>query len=175
MLRSGYRVDGAVPAMRCKAIHSMKKSSKINSPADRSKRGFRKRVRIGEALRKIGFDEYAIAQRYADTVDRLKDKSDRSGNVEKLLIDVLKECSRLIEPMRPETASDRAGVRSAALHVHLVHNVPRPTRAALPAAGTSPVILDVSSPEDSLPPAEEPQAKQELARDSELALKSDAS
>src|SRR5579872_2757009 len=33
----------------------------------------RKRVRIGEALRKIGFDEYKIAQNYADAAERLKD------------------------------------------------------------------------------------------------------
>lgn len=156
--------------------HKPDVKKRTQRPAKSRPRRRRKRVRIGEALRKIGFDEYAIAEGYAETAGRLKDKSDRSGNVEKLLIDVLKECSRLIEPVRPaETTTDRSGVAGAAIHVHLVHNVPRPARRELPAAGASPVILDVSSPVGALPPAEEPQADPELLRDSELTLKSDAS
>jgi hypothetical protein len=91
----------------------------------------KKPVRIGEALRQRGFDEHTIADHYVDVAHRLKGKSDQSGSVEKLLVDVLKECSKHLEPPRPmERTDERAGARGAAVHVHLVHSVTRPARAA---------------------------------------------
>jgi hypothetical protein len=91
----------------------------------------RKPVRIGDALRQRGFDEHTIADHYVDVAHRLKGKSDKSGGVEKLLVDVLKECSKHLEPPRPmERTDERSGARGAAVHVHLVHSVTRPARAA---------------------------------------------
>lgn len=149
---------------------------KRKSRAAKSRPRRRKRVRIGEALRKIGYDEYTIAQNYADTTERLKAKSGKNGNIEKLLIDVLKECSRLIEPLRPaDTATDRSNAPGATIHVHLVHNVPRPARGGLIAAGASPLVLDVPSPGNALPSAEDMQAEPESPLDLELSLTSDAS
>jgi hypothetical protein len=87
----------------------------------------KKPARIGDALRQRGFDEHTIADHYVDVAHRLKGKSDTSGSVEKLLIDVLKECSKYLEPRPLERADERSGT---AVHVHLVHNVPRPARDA---------------------------------------------
>lgn len=151
-------------------LHKPDEKKRKQRAAKSRPRRRRKRVRIGEALRKIGFDEYAIAQNYADTAKRLKAKPDKSGNIEKLLIDVLKECSRLIEPVRPaEPSSNNSRVAGAAIHVHLVHNVPRPARGGLTSAVSSPIILDVPSPVAALPSAEAPQTEQDLAPYPELA------
>jgi hypothetical protein len=89
----------------------------------------RKRVGIGEALRQRGFDEHTIADNFIDVTQRLKRKSDKSGGVEKLLVDVLKECSKYIEPARPsDRVADRLGSGGAPIHVHLIHSVTRPAR-----------------------------------------------
>jgi hypothetical protein len=82
---------------------------------------------IGDALRQRGFDEHKIADHYVDVTERLKGKADKSGSVEKLLVDVLRECSKYIEPTKPlRRAGDRLGSSGAPVHVHLLHNVTRP-------------------------------------------------
>jgi len=85
----------------------------------RRRRRLRKRVPIGEALRKQGLDEHTIADTYAQVVDNLKGKK-RAGSNEKLLVEILKECTRQIEATPP------AG--EGAIQVKLVHNVERPKR-----------------------------------------------
>lgn len=163
-------------ANSARRLHKPDEKKRKSRPA-KSRPRRRKRVRIGEALRKIGFDEYKIAQNYADAAERLKGNPDRTGNIEKLLIDVLKECSRHIEPIirTVDTATERSVAPGAAIHVHLMHNVPRPTRGGLIAAAASPIVLDVPSPGDALRPAEDTQAELESPLDPELALASDAS
>jgi hypothetical protein len=105
--------------------------TKAASPAVEANSKIRRRkpCGIGIALRQRGFDEHTIADHYVTVAERLKGKSDKSGNVEKLLVDVLKECSKYIEPARP---SDRLSERSlhAPVHIHLIHNVSRPARSA---------------------------------------------
>lgn len=91
----------------------------------RRRRNRRKRVRLGEALRQRGLDEHTLADNYVGVLEKLKDKTDKSGGVEKLLVDVLKECSRHLEPARP---ADRLGMGDVPVRVHLVHNVARPER-----------------------------------------------
>ena len=83
----------------------------------------RKRVRLGDALRQRGLDEHTVADNYVGVIEKLRDKTDKSGSVEKLLVDVLKECSRHLEPARPA-----GGPGDMPVHVHLVHNVSRPER-----------------------------------------------
>jgi hypothetical protein len=78
---------------------------------------------MGEALRKQGLDEHAIAGTYVEVVDNLK-KKPTAGNNEKLLIEILKECTRQIEATQP---AGEGGVQ-----VQLVHNVERPVRTAAP-------------------------------------------
>jgi len=77
---------------------------------------------MGEALRKQGLDEHTIAGTYAEVVDNLKKGGKRAGSSDKLLVDILKECSRQIEASQP------AGEGS--IQVQLVHNVDRPVRGA---------------------------------------------
>jgi len=83
-------------------------------------------VPIGEALRKQGLDEHMIAGAYVEVVDNLKGPR-KAGSNEKLLVEVLKECTRQIEATQP--------VAEGAIQVQLVHNVERPTRT--PAAETA--------------------------------------
>lgn len=99
------------------------------APKKKERKRRRKPVRIGDALRRRGFDEQTVADHYVDVAQRLKGKSDKSGGVEKLLVDVLKECSRYLEPARPSERGDESS-RGAMVHVHLVHNVTRPMRNA---------------------------------------------
>jgi len=82
---------------------------------------------MGEALRKEGLDEHTIAGTYAQVVDNLKGTK-KAGSNEKLLVEILKECTRQIEATQP--------VGDGAVQVRLVHNVERPARK--PAARTEP-------------------------------------
>lgn len=84
-------------------------------------------TRLAEALRKQGIDERRLAQVYADIMGRLQDKSEDRG-VEKLLLDVLKECSRILEE---ENRSAKPEPRAPSTTI-VVHNVPRPQRGPQP-------------------------------------------
>src|SRR5579862_461028 len=83
------------------------------------------RVSIGTALCEAGFDERAVAREYVQVVQSLAQPktTDRSGAT-KLLVDVLKECSRQLD----STAGHRSG--EAPVVVQLVHAVARPARPA---------------------------------------------
>jgi hypothetical protein len=58
------------------------------------------RIRIGDAIRRSGLDEYRVARTFAGVVDKLSDGKNAkdAGGVQKLLVDVLKECSRHLDP-----------------------------------------------------------------------------
>jgi hypothetical protein len=66
----------------------------------------RKRVRLGEALRKQGIDEHAVAAGYADVMGELQSKP-KDTNADKLLVDILKHCGKILEqedaPVKPES------------------------------------------------------------------------
>jgi hypothetical protein len=79
---------------------------------------------LGEALRASGFDELALAGNYVHFVDALKEKSDETGSVEKLLVDVLKECATHLDDAPPP----RTGPSGTPVVVQLVHTVRRPNR-----------------------------------------------
>jgi|ERR1700720_981862 len=82
------------------------------------------RVRIGEAMRRTGLDEYKVARTFAVVVDKLSGKNPKdSGGVQKLLVDVLKECSRHLDPPHSERDAPSAPSR-----IMLIHHVPRPDR-----------------------------------------------
>jgi hypothetical protein len=94
----------------------------------RRRRRLRKRVPIGEALRRKGLDEHSIADTYAQVVDNLKGPR-RAGSNEKLLVEILKECTRQIEAAQP--------TGEGSIQVKLVHNVERPARARTGEIGTA--------------------------------------
>ena len=93
------------------------------------RRRSRKRVPMSDALRKEGLDERMVAETYAGVVATLKEKTDKEGGVEKLLVDILKECTRYLEPTRP---TDRSGTGDTPVTVQLIHAVPRPERPPSP-------------------------------------------
>jgi len=79
----------------------------------------RKRVRLSEAMRAQGIDEQMIAEAYAGVVINLRENEAGAGK-EKVLLDVLKECTRAL--------ADKSGHIPEPVTVQLVHNIPRPVR-----------------------------------------------
>jgi hypothetical protein len=77
-------------------------------------------MQMGEALRREGLDEHMVAARYANVVSRLEKDPGDIASGDKLLVEILKECSRQMEATQP--AGD------GAIQVKLVHNVERPAR-----------------------------------------------
>ena len=63
-----------------------------------------------------------------DVIDKLTRKSNDNDGVQKLLVDVLKEVSRHLEPPRAEATPDTPVI------VKLIHNVSRPARTPTPSA-----------------------------------------
>ena len=92
-------------------------------------------MRIGEALRKHGLDEHVVAGKFVHVVKKLTGKEAKASGVDKLLVDVLKECSRQIEASNDaaqkaakEKEAARAPSPDAPVIVQLVHSVERPDR-----------------------------------------------
>ena len=76
-------------------------------------------------MRLAGLDEQAIAENYAGVVEKLTNaRQQPNDGAEKLLVEVLKECTRVLEP--PLRAGGAAP--DAPVTVQLIHNVPRPRR-----------------------------------------------
>lgn len=96
-------------------------SSGATEPFRKSRR---RRVRLGEALRKRGIDEHAVAAGYADVMGELQSKP-KDSNAEKLLVDVLKQCGKILEeedaPVKPESDDH-------AVPVVVIRNMMRPQR-----------------------------------------------
>ncbi len=91
------------------------------------KRRNRERMRLGDAMRNAGLDEHKVAETYVDVVEKLRNTTEPNSNVEKVLANVLKECSRVLEPLRP---SNLSGASDGPTPVHLIHKVLRPKRNA---------------------------------------------
>jgi hypothetical protein len=105
----------------------------------------RRPVRLAEAMRNTGLDEHAVAAGYADVLAKLQ-QGDVNDTVEKSLLDVLKECARILDPPRP---ADRAASIDVNTVVQLVHKVDRPTRPL-------PQRLQAAEPEPPVEAAIEP-------------------
>ncbi len=70
---------------------------------------------LSVAMRKAGVDEHRVAKGMAGLLDGLRTK----GGDAKVLLDALKESTRVLAPPQGSDAS---------IPVHLSHNVPRPVR-----------------------------------------------
>jgi len=81
-----------------------------------------RRVQIGEALRASGLDEQATASVLAGVVRTLTEKTNETGNVDRLLVDVVKEVFRHL------ASPERSGPGDSSVFVQMIHNVPRPER-----------------------------------------------
>lgn len=97
-------------------------------PEKKRRKRLKKRVPMGEALRKQGLDEHTVAERYANVVSRLEKNPSNVGSGDKLLVEILKECTRQIEAAQP--------VGEGGVQVQLVHSVERPARKPTPTAET---------------------------------------
>ena len=84
----------------------------------------RPRVKLPEAFRAFGLDEYAIAQFFAEQVSRMLEGK-RSSIPGKLLLDWLKEAIRVIFP-----PARRGDIPEQPAKIELVHFVPRPDRSS---------------------------------------------
>jgi hypothetical protein len=84
-----------------------------------------KLLRIGEALREVGFDERAFARICKRQLQRLL-KIDKPSAADKSLADLLKEIGRFLEPGGSVPAS--APVADLPAVVQLIHDIPRPVR-----------------------------------------------
>jgi hypothetical protein len=127
----------------------------------------RRSDRLGDAFRRIGLDENAIAAGYADALAKLQ-RGNADDSVEKYLLDVLKECARILEPPRPADRSASIDVNTV---VQLVHKVDRPLRqlperpqAAEPPVESEPLITAATEPIATTEPCvdAEPSASQLL-------------
>lgn len=94
-----------------------------SAPVEPVRKHRRKRIRLGEALRKQGIDEHVLAQSYADVMGKLKPKSE-DNNAGKLLVDVLKQCSKILE----KENAPKPEPNTPSVPIVLVHNLPRPKR-----------------------------------------------
>ena len=92
-------------------------------------RSRQKQTRIAEALRGEGFDESALGRAYVKLVRKLFAGKKASGN-DKLLVDVLKEISRTLEPPNPGSGASSPSTADGPMIVQLLHDVPRPVRDA---------------------------------------------
>ena len=101
-------------------------------------------------MRRSGLDEYKVARTFAGVVDKLSDGTKDTGGVQKLLVDVLKECSRHLDPPQSERATPAAPVQ-----ITMVHNVPRPFRTQAPPQPqlNAAPLVDAAAP-SAAPPTE---------------------
>jgi hypothetical protein len=121
-LRNGPRV--ALPTVPLPVFRGVPAGTVAASPAATAIQGTPvKRVRLAEALRSSGLDELTVAQNYVVVVEKLRDERGGTDGTRKMLVDVLKECSRILEP--PKSVG---GASEAPAVVNLYHNVPRPVR-----------------------------------------------
>jgi hypothetical protein len=83
----------------------------------------RKQVRLSVAMRKIGLDEYMVAENLAGLIESLGKKQGEA----KVLLDALKESTRVLEPPpKAYGASESDGPNEVVLR----HDIPRPARNA---------------------------------------------
>ena len=84
----------------------------------------RPRVKLPEAFRAVGLDEYAIAQCFAEQIQHILDPEKKPRISRKLLLDFLKEWVRILyAPAR------RGDLPEQPAKIELVHFVPRPDRS----------------------------------------------
>jgi hypothetical protein len=101
-------------------------------------------------MRRSGLDEYKVARTFARVVDKLSDgkTAKDTGGVQKLLVDVLKECSRHLDPPQSERAAP-----AVPAHITMLHLVPRPVRTQTPPQQLNPAQNAAPPSESAASPA----------------------
>jgi hypothetical protein len=84
---------------------------------------------MSDALRHAGVDEVLVAEHFAAIITKLSGKSEDKDGVEKLFVDILKECTRHLDsPRAPGPASASSAAADPVVIVNLIHEVARPNR-----------------------------------------------
>jgi hypothetical protein len=125
------RARASKPSPRTKpalavAAKSTAKSVKAATQDKAPKRSLT-RVKIGEAMRVLGLDESKLAGKFDRLLDRLEENH-RPRASEKLLLEVLRECGKLLEAYPVARSSTASAGTSPNVPVQLVTMVPRPER-----------------------------------------------
>jgi hypothetical protein len=94
---------------------SEKPSTRAPSAAKRSRR-----MKMPDALRAAGVDEFAIASTYKLLLDR--QTADKTIQDAKLLLDTARDCAKILEPQHGSNSNDG--------NFQLIHHIPRPNRPA---------------------------------------------
>lgn len=113
-------IGGSSPALTPEDAHINAKDTKARKKRKRR----RKRVRIGDALRCEGLDEREVAQKLRSVIEK-----ETPDTTDKMRAEILMNCFRYLD--------DAPGPRPGAKHcgklpAKLVHEIPRPQRAAKP-------------------------------------------
>ncbi len=82
-------------------------------------------------------DETTVAEGFVGVVKKLGGKGDNRDTVEKLFVDVLKECARHLDQPRPTSGAGAPSVGDARVTINLIHNVARPRRESLQSGATT--------------------------------------
>lgn len=109
--------------------------------------GGARRVKLPDAMRAQGLDEPKIAETLGEMVERLGKEAGEARPSDKMLLEVLKECGKILEAY---PAARGAG--ADAIPVEMVHCVSRPVRAVdlaaiPPAAGGAPLMAHMRANE----------------------------
>jgi hypothetical protein len=83
-----------------------------------------KLLRVAEATREEGLDEGTLARTYKRELRRLISSDAKAGD--KLLVDLLKEIGRFLEPSGSISAA--GSIAGPPVVVQLMHDIPRPSR-----------------------------------------------
>jgi len=111
------RIDGFGSAQAPASHSSKKKSSEDHEQQEWSEVP----EPIAVVLRKHGIDEHTIAETFAYTLDALKGLVPVKDSDKKLLIEFVKECTKLLK-------GDAEAAAIAPQQMRLIHNVARPKR-----------------------------------------------
>lgn len=106
-------------------VSGTKTKSKSRHRCTRLRRSRRPRARLCDAMRIKGMDEYRVAGLYVCLTEALRTGDKEHCANPKLMLDTLKECTRMLELSR-EVARPAAG--SAPAPVQLMHYMLRPDR-----------------------------------------------
>jgi hypothetical protein len=91
----------------------------------------RRRVNLAEATREKGLDRDVLVETLMEVLTRRRqDKSTGAAGIanDKLLLEVVRECARMVEAARTADAEAGEAARSVGSVLRLMHNIPRPDR-----------------------------------------------
>jgi hypothetical protein len=86
--------------------------------------GLPRRIKLPDAMRAQGLDEPKIARKFNRMIGRLSKTDATASTADKMLLEVLKECGKLLGAYPAARGGD-----ADAIPVEMVHFVPRPVRA----------------------------------------------